>query len=86
MLQTFKQLKTIAKITPKYVRWDDAPENHKAEQLCLENGFNIQFEYTPSGTPQRNGRFERKFATCYGRIWARYKAANIKEEDLKYRV
>ena len=50
------------------------------------NGFNIQFEFTPPGTPQRNGRIERKFATYYGRIWACYKAANIKESDLKYGV
>ena len=35
----------------------------------------LQFEYTARGTPQRNGRIERKFATFYGRIRACYTAA-----------
>ncbi len=33
-------------------------------------GLGITFEYTAPGTPQQNGRVERKFATLYGRIHA----------------
>jgi len=55
-LQTFK---TKHNITPKYIRCDDAGENRKAEEKCIKAGLNIQFEYTPPGTPQRNGRIER---------------------------
>jgi len=82
-LQTFK---TKHNITPKYIRCDDAGENRKAEEKCIKAGLNIQFEYTPPGTPQRNGRIERKFATYYGRIRACYKAAGIEENILKYGV
>ena len=37
--------------TPKYIRCDDAGENHQPEKACIQAGINIQFEYTPSGTP-----------------------------------
>jgi hypothetical protein len=68
LVQTLKTFKTKLNHTPKYIRCDDAPENHKAEELCMKEGINVQFEYTAPGTPQRNGRIERKFATLYGRI------------------
>ena len=44
---------------PKYIRCDDAGENHKAEKACIKAGIKIQFEYTPLGTPQRNRRIEK---------------------------
>jgi len=84
VVEVFQELKVRYQIHPKYICCDDAPENHKAEQACLKHGFNIQFEYTPPGTPQRNGRIERKFATYYGRICACYNAAGIEDHELKY--
>ena len=33
------------------------------KRLTLEKGLGIMFEYTAPGTPQQNGRVERKFAT-----------------------
>ena len=46
--------------TLKYIQCDDAGENHKAEIACIKAGIKVQFEYTPPGTPQRNGRIEQK--------------------------
>ena len=77
---------TQENITPKYIRCDDAGENRAAEKLCIAHGIKVQFEYTPPGTPQRNGRIERKFATYYGRIRACYKAAGIMDDDFKYKI
>ena len=63
--ETVQELKVKHDLIVKYIRCDDAPENRKAEKLCVENGINVQFEYTSPGTPQRNARVERKFATQY---------------------
>jgi hypothetical protein len=68
----------------KYIRCDDAGENRKTAELCIKEGLNIQFEFTPPGTPQRNARIERKFATYYGRMRACYEAAKIKDPKIKY--
>ena len=86
IVEVLQELKVRHNKAAKYIRCDDAGENHKAEEACWRNGFNVQFEYTPPGTPQQNGRIERKFATCYGRIQACYKAAGILEDDLKYKI
>jgi hypothetical protein len=63
----------------KYIRCDDAGENRALEKACIKAGLGIQFEYTSPGTPQRNGRVERKFATLYGRVRAMYDFANVEE-------
>ena len=86
IVEVFQELKVKHGIKPKYIRCDDSGENHKAEEACWKNGFNVKFEYTPPGTPQRNGRIEKKFATCYGRMRACYKASGIMEDDLKYKI
>ena len=41
VLDTLQCLKTQNQLTPKYIRCDDAPENHKAEDLCIHSGFNV---------------------------------------------
>ena len=43
-------------IYTKYIRCDDDVNNHIAEKASWKNGVNVKFEYTPPGTPQRNGR------------------------------
>ena len=43
----------------------------------MQEGLGIQFEFTGPGTPQRNGRIERKFATLYGRVRSALNSANI---------
>ena len=83
---TLQTLQTKYKKTPKYIWCDDAPENHKAEQACIKTSISVQFEYTPPGTPQRNGRIECKFATYYGRIRSTFKSAGLQDDDIKYGV
>ena len=64
----------------KYIRCDDAPENKQLEKALTKAGFgNIQFEYTTPGTPQYNGRIERRFATLYSRVRALLNAAELPE-------
>ena len=50
------------------------------EEACDKLGLGTKFEYTAVGTPQQNGRIERKFATLYGRVRSMMIDAGIKEE------
>jgi hypothetical protein len=61
----------------KTIRCDDAGENKAFENLCIIEQLGIHFEYTGPGTPQYNGRVERKFATLYGRVRAMLNAAKV---------
>jgi hypothetical protein len=38
--------------------------------MSIKEQLGIHFEYMGPGTPQYNGRVERKFATLYGRVRA----------------
>ena len=75
-----KDLKSKHGINVKYIRCDDAGENTKLEEACLKEGLGIQFEYTAPGTPQRNGRVERKFTTLYGRVRTTMDHAGLPEK------
>ena len=66
----FVDLKNTYGIIVKIVRCDNAGENRSFEKTCKSEGHGIKFEYTAPGTPQQNGRVERKFQTLYGRIRA----------------
>jgi len=59
------------------IRCDNAGENISFEKECARNKMSIKFEYTSVGTPQQNGRIERKFATLYGRVRAMFIGAGI---------
>ncbi len=72
-----KDLKKKHKKTVKIIRCDNAGENKILEEDCLKDGLGIQFEWTAPGTPQQNGRVERKFATLYGRLRAMMKAVKL---------
>ena len=61
----------------KFIRCDDAGENYKLEEKCKIKGLGIQFEYTAPGTPQRNGRVERQFATLYTKVRAMFDHSGI---------
>ena len=54
----------------KYIRCDNSGENKALQKECEKAGLGISFEYTAPGTPQQNGRVERKFATFWGRMRA----------------
>jgi hypothetical protein len=64
IVELIKDLATKHKTTVKYIRCDNAGENGSLERECAKQGLGIQFEYTGPGTPQFNGRVERKFAPC----------------------
>ena len=63
-----KELKAKHGISVKTIRLDNSGENNALEKLCKQEGLGIKFEYTAPGTPQQNGRVERKFQTLYGRF------------------
>ena len=48
-----------------YIRCDNAGENVKTEELMRSEGLGVEFEYTAAGTPQQNGKIERKIATRF---------------------
>ena len=64
-------------IKVKKIRCDNAGENQTMEKDCVRRKMGVTFEYTAVGTPQQNGRIERKFATLYGRVRAMFAAAGI---------
>ena len=61
----------------KYLRCDNAGENHKTEEECYKQGLGITFEYTSPNTPQQNGKVERRFATLYGRVRSMMNGAGL---------
>jgi hypothetical protein len=63
-LNFIQQLQNQHNMTIKYIRLDNSGENKSLEHLCSTTTLQVQFEYTSPGTPQYNGRVERKFATC----------------------
>ena len=63
-----KDLKAKHGYIVKYLDCNNAGENNALEKFCQQKGLGITFEYTAPGTPQQNGRIERKFATLYGRV------------------
>ena len=72
-----KELKAKHGRTVKYIRCDNAGENKKLQEMCEAEGLGITFEYTPTNTPQYNGRIERLFATLYGIVRALNNAAQF---------
>ncbi|MGL4341755.1 MAG: reverse transcriptase domain-containing protein, partial [Lactococcus lactis] len=64
----------------RVIRCDDAGENKALETMCTNQGLGIKFEYTGPGTPQLNGRVERKYATLYGRVCTMLNAAGLTKE------
>ena len=75
-----KTLKSKRGITVKTIRCDNAGENRSLQEMCEQEGLNITFEYTAPGTPQQNGRVERKFATLGARIRAMLNGSGIEPE------
>ena len=61
------------------VRCDDAGQNRVLENQCNEKGMGVTFEYTGPGSPQYNGRVERKYPTLYARVRTMLNAAGVPE-------
>ena len=51
----------------KYARCNSAGENEDFERTSKQYGMDFQFEHAIAGTPQQNGRVERKFPTPLNR-------------------
>ena len=79
LVHFFKDLIHTHNIIPKIIRCDNAGENIVFEQACKSEGLGIKFEYTAPGTPQQNGRVERKFQTLYGRVRAMLIGSKIEQ-------
>lgn len=65
-----KDLRDTYGIKVKIIRCDNAGENLAFEEACKREGLGLRFEYTAPGTPQQNGRVEKRFQTLYGRARA----------------
>ena len=65
-------------ITVKTIRCDNSGENKALLAECKAQGLGIQPEWTASGTPQQNGKVERKLATLAGYARAMLNDAGIK--------
>jgi len=68
----------------KYLRCDNGGENLSLQKYCNDptkstnlDLRHLQFEFTARGTPQQNGRVERKFATLYGKVRATLNKAKL---------
>ena len=72
-------MRTVQGIQVKTIRCDNAGENLKFEETCKHQGLKVKFEYTAPGTPQQNGKVERKFANLAGMIRAMMQAAEIEQ-------
>ena len=72
-----KDLMMRNKIKIECIRLDNAGENKSLNNLCLKEGLGIKFEWTAPGTPQQNGKVERKFATLFGYARAMLNEAEV---------
>ena len=81
MIEFILELKNKHGIDVKIIRCDNSGENNAFEKQCKSKGMGITFEYTAPGTPQQNGRVERKFATLYGRL--RSMLENVENPNLR---
>ena len=80
MITLIKDLMATNNIVVKTIRCDNAGENKKFESNSKKQGLGLKFEFTAPGTPQQNGRVERKFAALYGRVRAMLNGARITKE------
>ena len=65
-------------ITKLIIRCDNAPENYSLKKETERKGMSVKYEFTARGTPQQNGKLERKLRTIWGRTVAMLNSANIK--------
>ena len=77
MMMIVKKLNGLNNVNVKYIRCEDAGENKAFEKNSILASLNLTFKYTGPGSPQYNGRVERKFATLYGRVRSMHNAANL---------
>ncbi len=69
MIAFIKELKGLG-ITVKCIRLDNAGENIAFAKNAKALGLGLKFEFTPTRSPQHNGKVERWTATMLGRVRA----------------
>ena len=79
MIPWLKTLEAAFSLHVTYIRCDNAGENLAFEKASKREGMGLKFEYTAPGTPQQNGRAERKFQTLYGRVRAMLIGSGIQQ-------
>ena len=67
LINSFQNKSDLAKVGTTLIKRLKT-ENKKMEELSINQDLGVRFEYTSVGTPQQNGRVERKIATLYGRV------------------
>jgi hypothetical protein len=80
VLKFIKNLKAQENIEVKSIRCDDSGENRFLQTLCQHENIKVEFEYTGPGTPQYNGKVERRFATLYGKVRSMLNSAKLPKE------
>ena len=80
MLKLLRELKTKG-YNVEYLRCDNAGENRSFQEMVRETeDLHPTFEFTAPGTPQQNGKPERKFATLFGRVRSMLNGANLTQK------
>jgi hypothetical protein len=75
----------IAGLNVKFIRCDDAGESVSMKSDQDIKSFGVKFEFSGTRTPQRNGKFERKFQTFFGRIRSMLNGAGL-TGDLRNKI
>jgi hypothetical protein len=72
IIKHIKMLENEPKVKVKYIRCANSGENHDIQNYLRERSprMRCKFEFTAPDSQQQNGKFERKFATLYGRVRA----------------
>jgi transposase InsO family protein len=80
VLSLITDLKAKHGVRVERIRCDNAGENKLLETVSRKQGYGLEFEYTPPGSPQFNGKVERKFATIVSRVRAQNTAAGFERQ------
>ena len=69
--------------TVKRIRCNNAVENYKLKEVCIDANLNIKFEFTAPNSPQYNGKVGRAFTTAYNKIRATLNHAGLTSDTKK---
>jgi hypothetical protein len=80
LIKKLNNTPSMQHVNVKYIRCDDAGENHTFQRQSVLANLDLTFEFTDPGSPQYNDVVERKFATLYGRVRSMLNAAQLSAE------
>ena len=66
----YQEFLRVQKIPVKNIYCDNAGENFSIQKMCEKEEYGNNFEFTGPGSPQYDGKVERKFSTMYGKVRA----------------